>query len=87
MKARVIHDTEGAIVGLITFSPDAPPPSISLDAGQALTEVEVPAEVPKGTLDLSRLESEQQIGEALQELQVEVTTTARLVKRGRNRDR
>jgi hypothetical protein len=76
MKARVIHDSDGTIAGLITFSPDAPPPSITLEPGLTLTEVEV----PEGALDLSRRQTEQQIGEALQELRVEVTTTAKLVK-------
>jgi hypothetical protein len=79
MKVRVIHDRDGAIAGLITFSPDAPPPSVTLEPGLTLTEVEV----PEGVLDLdpSRPESEQQIGEALQELRVEVKTTAKLAKR------
>jgi hypothetical protein len=77
MKARVIHDPDGAIVGLITFSRDAPPPSIAPEPGLTMTEVEVPTD----TLDLSRLETEHEIGEALQELRVEVKTSAKLVKR------
>jgi hypothetical protein len=77
MKARVIHDRDGTIFGLITFSPDGPPPSIGLEPGLMLTDVEV----PNDAVDLSRVESEEQIAEALQKLRVEVKTTAELVKR------
>jgi hypothetical protein len=72
MKARVIHSSDGAIAGVITFSPDAPPPLVSLEPGLALTEMDVPEDL----LDLASPRTEQEIGEALEALRVEVKTSA-----------
>jgi hypothetical protein len=74
MKAIALHDRHGAIVALTDIPADAPPASIAPGPGQALTEVELPEE-------LTRLETEELVVEALRNFRLETKTEVKLVRR------
>jgi len=76
MRSIATHDRHGNISAL-TYSPlDAPPASVLPGPGQELTEVDV----PEGAIDISRLENEQSVLEALRDCRVEVKRDAKLVR-------
>jgi hypothetical protein len=73
-RARALHDKHGVIVALTNVPADAPPASIAPGPGQTVSEVELPAE-------LTRLETEEQVIEALRQFRVEAKTEAKLVRK------
>jgi hypothetical protein len=77
MKFMAVHRRDGTIVSLTAFEPDAPPASAAPAPGEAVAEIEV----PEGMLDVSTLETEERVMEALRELRIEVGAEAQLVRR------
>ena len=82
MKFIAAHDKDGTIVALISIVPNAPAVSIPPGPGRTLAQIEIPEEV----LDISSLETEQRVVDALRAFRIDVTTEAKLVRRTSRED-
>jgi len=84
MRALILHDEEGRILGAVTYPDDAPPPHTDARPGELFSEVEV-AELG---FDVSRPEGAEQLLEELAKYRVDQGGKAKLVsKRGGKKER